>query len=1349
MLEYRLALCLSLVCTALNAQTSSDNNCTRDSSGNDIKCPSSITSENITYNVDKDGNLQSNSGNTISISGGSLKLTFSDVVKTLTTTTTINISGGSMEVNWSGDSSADSSVDSNANAKNGIFELRENASLSVSSGSFKSDYLVNLSKQNNGNGNNGSISITGGNFKVGYLGNGNSSNKDTKITFKASSGTLKATAFENYGTAKLENGTSMINNLTNYNSLTISGGTNTISYLVNNGTADINSTSSTSSTNTTISNGTNTITYLSNSGTLNISNGTNNITTFSNSGTATISGGTNNFKDSASSTNSQDSTSNSMGDSTNDSSGNITNTSKIENSGTLTISGGMNTIGNFLNSTNGTTTISGGTNNIDYIENYANLIFGSTTTTNGTTTNSTLIATIKNSLYNYGTATITVNQQLKLESNANFENYGTLSGSGKIEGGIFHHYGTFSGVKGEMFSNLDFNNYTNLTIKNNSSSSDSGDLDKLDVNNFGNYASSGNELSLEGNLTTKGFDNGLWANFVVKSGGTLTINTGGKTTIDCSNNSDATCCKNGTSGSNSTCEIESSAQNSAGFFTLESGGNVKSHIDFINTGYLIIEGGTFEVTKAQDSTQNTQDSSQDSTPSLKNQNGVIYLKGGSIKGNIETNGYFSMSGGTIENGLTNHNNFLLSNGNIKDKIINEGGTFTITGGSFGDSATSSTTSSTTSNDYVFTNKIWEQDSGDSTDSSSSDSNKTYTAATLNIYGGNTSISTLKNESKTISDKTYQSVININGGTLKITDKLDNEGIIYAYSGTLSAEKLLQNNNGVITAYSGATISAKEFDWGSGLVNFVNGNSGYLSFDCVKISTSSTTSNNCTTSTATSTTSGNSRLNMDFSLVPIVFGKDYYVIKTESSPSNVDKINVESNAKNNLAESAKDKLTFTTSYKNGYIAVSASMSETSDSLQSLLSQNALKSLGETVDLLDSIKNIDSSDVLSHIISNPNKVASELKSNNESIATNHAKSTHYNLATSLNTLNRLNKSSTPRKIAFSDTIAPTYNFANANKKKHPLIRFANYEKSQEEAHDSSDSSDSNETFTLEDLALEYQEELENAKLKYNQLIDYDNNLYASLFGIFGSYGGSKLNAFGFIAGYDIKLNDGLILGANFSYANANKSHNIGLGGYGRAYIQNNEIDFGFNVNVALSGYDYSFLGYEHKADFTSFGFNANATYGYLFNVYKTQFFKPFAGISLYYANTPQYKENGKYARHFYTQNSFEMSLDLGAEYRVFLKKNYYVFAQLKFEQFVVNTQNGLFMRFGDGTKFNLAQYKGYRNYIQALIGGDFAIIKDTFNVTANIGYKMAIMRGKINNKDIDENFITINVGAKYMF
>ena len=1198
-------------------------------SGNEIQCDS-VTSEadSYTYKVERNASIlrPKNSGTELSVSGGSLTLTFAPSITNLYMLTNLSVSGGVMSVNYDG------------NRGNGTFELQESAKLEVKGGTFKGGIV-----RNNTNTNGGGITLSSGTIDIKHLENGDNAHKNAKL--EISGGELKAIYLINYGVANFNGGSNNISgNLENHNSLSISNGKNTIAYLTNSsgGTA-------------TISGGTNTITTLSNTANLTISGGTKNeISYLTNSGgTAEIKGGTNN----------------------------ISNLSNIAN---LNISGGTNTITAFSN-TKGTTTISGGTNDITELSNTANL-----TLKNGGNT------TIKTMLYNSGTLDLQNGANLKLDSSANLYNYGTLSGGGTISGGIFNHYGTFNNFSG-TFNDSTFNNFANLTIKNNGSS---GDLANLSVKNFGNYyANSASKLTLESTLTTQGFTNSILASFVVQSGGNLTINAGGTQTITCDNNSTSCPC----TGGQQTCTINLVAQNAGGFFTLENGGKVDSKIDFTNTGYLTINGGDFSVASGK---------------ALKNEgNGVIALKGGTIKGSVENiSGSFNMSGGTIESTLKNNGNFTLSGGEIKGAITNEGGNFAISGG-------------TTSGE--FKNQVRKIENKDKDDNITSTD---YKGANLIILG-NANITTLNNQSQNGTN----SVISIEGGKLE-SENLTNAGLIQAIRGSLSATNLLNNNGGSITAYSGGTITAQSFQWGNGIVNYINGNNGDLNL------------NNITITANQSNTANQSKLNMDFSSLPLVFGAEYKVIKSDSSPTNLNQLTITSNVQNNLANTTN--LTFTTKYDNvsKYIIVSTAIDNANAPLRTLLSTSALQTLGATTNQLDALKRLDKNEVLSNIISNPARIANELKTSNAVVATNHTKNSHLNLATSLNTLNRLSKHSTPKKLAFSDMLKPNYRFSlNAKptkKPKNPLIRFANFSDSDAE------STDDNGTFTLEDLRAEHKAEVEAAKLKYNQLLDYENNLYASIFGIFGDFGGIKTNAYGLVAGYDTKIGDRFIVGANLSYANVSKAHNIGVGGYGRAFVLNNEIDFGLNFNYALSEYATQMLGNTQSAKFSSFGLNANVEYGYLFNVYKTQFFKPFGGLNLYYATTPSYAESGKYAHAVETQHSVEMSFDLGAEYRLFLKKYYYLFAQVRFEQFVLNASNGLNMSFvGDSEKFEFSKYKGYKNYLQFLVGGDFALIKNTLNITANVGYKMTIAKSSVEilgeKREIGESYISASVGLKYLF
>ena len=87
-------------------------------------------------------------------------------------------------------------------------------------------------------------------------------------------------------------------------------------------------------------------------------------------------------------------------------------------------------------------------------------------------------------------------------------------------------------------------------------------------------------------------------------------------------------------------------------------------------------------------------------------------------------------------------------------------------------------------------------------------------------------------------------------------------------------------------------------------------------------------------------------------------------------------------------------------------------------------------------------------------------------------------------------------------------------------------------------------------------------------------------------------------------------------------------------------------------------------------------------------------------------------------------------------------------------MLNASNGLNMSFvGDSEKFEFSKYKGYKNYLQFLLGGDFAVIKDTLNITANVGYKMTIAKSVVRTlgieREIGESYISASVGVKYLF
>ncbi|RDU65504.1 autotransporter outer membrane beta-barrel domain-containing protein [Helicobacter sp. MIT 14-3879] len=1027
--------------------------------------------------------------------------------------------------------------------------------------------------------------------------------------------------------------------------------------------------------------------YIKNAGIILLNNGTSNITSLDNQKEIIINKGINTIN----------TLTNENG--ANTSINNGTNTlENIINGGSIIIAGGDNTFTNITNNTN--ININNGTNTLENIINGGSIIIagGDNTFSNLVNNNSTTIISgtnIINKSFN-NQKTLNLTSTLKISKDATFYNYGSINGDGTIQDGSFQHYGNLSGFNGSINTD-NFINFTALNINNNSP--------KFSVKNFNNEGS----LIIEQNLDVNSFRNsGIYSHTYLKNS---TLNIKGQTQIKCEEKQDSICPCNG--DSTKQCSLIASAHN-GGFFYLQ-GGSIDSKITFNNSGILDLESGTLKITR---------NNSNGEKNTLEN-TGVIRLHGASIDSDIlnSSNATFSLDSGSIKGNINNDGNFNIKGGNITGNINNNGGIINISDGSInGD----------------LTNQILAKDITDKDGNPIGD--KQYKEGCIYI-NGNTTITNLINGNSTQTNK-YKSKITLAQGNLTIsksllnkeqgvlesfsninTETLTNNGVINIYSGGIKSQ-ILDNNKGIITSYKGSSVSADTLSWGNGTIKYINGYNGELNFTTINALL-------------------DSKLNLDFSNEALVFGKEYRIIKTNSS--NINNITIESNIKDNLNN--KDYINFKQSIQNGYFIITAIPQNDikNQNLDSILSPKALNELGETTNMLNSLKSINSNEILAKILSNPSQVAYNLESSNYNVARNNAKNNKIQLANTLSNLNRLNKKTTPILLSQkTKIIAPTYSF---NKQKNDLIKLTKTKDSIDEEF---------EEYLKENFKDEIEEETkdeekEAVELKYNQILDYDNNLYASIFGIFGKFDKKNANTYGIITGYDKKINNNIIIGGNISYGVINtSSHNLGIGGYGRVYILNSEIDFNLNFNFGFSGFKNNFLDKIQDSNIFSFGLNGNINYGYLFNIYKENYIKPFGGINLYYAITPSYKENGEYARNINTTNSTEISLELGLEYRVIIKKLYYFYIQAKIEQFILNSSNGLTMNFiGDSTKFEIAKYSGYKDYAWVIAGGDFSVIEDILNITANIGFKAAILRSKINSRAISENYAIINAGIKYLF
>lgn len=1114
-----------------------------------------------------------------------------------------------------------------------VERLNLSATLTITGGSVN----INWDSKNNSKGafylqENSQLNIKNGSFKSDSIMNNSGGNNGIIIE----GGTLESKMLTNNASGKiqLQNGSLKTTRLDNYGTLEISNGTSNISGdLQNNGEASI-------------SGGTNTITNLYNNKNISISNGTNTITAFINDGSATISNG-------------------------------VSNTiTTLSNRGDLTISGGTaNTITTLTN--NKTLSISNGTNTIDTLQN-----FGTATISGGTNTIGTRFNNNGNLKLESGNLTL---QKYNITSNkaeAILNNNGVISGAGGISGGTIYHNGKFENFSGKL-SNLNFANYTTLNIGGANSN-----INGSQFNSLNNFSNSG-YLNIESTLSANGFSN---YNVARLKADTLTINGGGKIAISC-NDSNTSCPCNG--DKNKICEVAlSSAQNSR-YLYLE-GGSIDSKISFSNTGLLDLSKGNFIV---------------DSTKSLDNNGGVIKLHGSAnITADINNKGTFSIeadSSGKVVGKVNNEGAIYMRGGSIEGDIANNGGSFNLSGGSINGNFSNKTTQVTATDPNC-------------TPSATDSCKLTTNNQALLIISGDSKIDGVLTNAKA-DDIKYNPRIDIIGGNTTITT-LNNQSQLTAYQGSLSAT-MLNNSGGNLTAYQGSKITANTFAWGNGSINYINGNVGDLEFNTI---------NNIT---------ANSILNLDFKSESLIFNKEYKIIKTDSSPTGLDDLTIKSEIQDNLKDS--NTILFTKNYNNGYFTITASMNDKnieSKSLDSILSTNALQSLQGTEHMLDSLRKIDNDEVLANVLSNPSKVATSLNASNYNVSKNNARGNEIQLANTLSTLNRLNKQTTPMLLSQTQNIIkPNYSFT---KTKNPLIRLASSRDSLDDEYDK----------YVKDNFKEDSDELkpEAVELKYIQKLDYENSIYTSIFGIFGEFDNASTNSFGVISGYDTKLSDNIILGGNLSYAMMSGAHNLGVGGYGRAYLGNHEIDFSLNTNFSFNEMSNTFLDKEQVADIFSFGLNGNVNYGYLFNIYKQNYIKPFTGVNLYYALTPSYKEKGQYAREVSSLNTMQLSLELGLEYRVILKKLYYLYVQAKIEQFVLNHSNNLQISFiGDSTSFEIAKYGGYKNYAWVILGGDFSVIRDSLNVTANVAYKGAIIRSKINDKSISENYAIVNVGIKYLF
>ncbi|MDE6886652.1 MAG: autotransporter outer membrane beta-barrel domain-containing protein [Helicobacteraceae bacterium] len=784
-------------------------------------------------------------------------------------------------------------------------------------------------------------------------------------------------------------------------------------------------------------------------------------------------------------------------------------------------------------------------------------------------------------------------------------------------------------------------------------------------------------------------------------------------------------------------EVQIFVNEALGIFSLD--GNVKltSEANMLNNGKMELKSGNLTI---QNKTLTNQDSrsiinldgANLDIKTLENLQGTFNANSGNLKAeNIDNKGIFNANGGTIS----------------VDYFSNNGGSIVVREDSQINKKDGSTKG--TINNNVLSEAI--KDSNRCKIYNQQDSTKCDEYETIGSRGITSTITLesktltadIKNDSKTFNDivdllkcnqydskgmcveyakitQTFSSTIQSKGNS-KIAGNVENKGNVVTLNGSIftiqgnfknyGADSTGGGNiGGNITALKDSTLTISNFDWGNGTINYINGNNGIITLNNI--------TNILQDTTSPSDNTKNSNINLNFSTKPMQTNIAYEIFNVTGTATDLESKKDNINVTDNLVIK-KEYLDITRKYENSKFSVTYSYKDSAlkQNLENILQEEAKNTLQNqgTLDMLDELKAIKGENMLSQIISSPSQISNELKNINSNIAKANRASlqTSLILASNLSNLNRLNKATT------------TNFYAQASKRQNLQIRTISSDLPKNLNEDSIDESYLGEDFN--------ESIFRNMVKIYEQEFDYLNNLYASIFGIFGKFDNSTLASFGFIVGYDRKIMDNFLLGGSVSYGmlnSTNLSNNLLAGLYSRIYLQNSEIDISANFNLGINESEGYFLG-KSRARFLSYGFNLSANYGYLANLLENHFFKPSIGLNVYYNLTPKYQSIGNIAQNIASQSSVEISLDIGVEYRFYVDESY-LFAKVSFEQFLLNNSNSIQMSFvGSANRFEIAKYGGNKNYIYILLGGDFGLIENTLNLNANIGFKSALSKSRIYN------------------
>ncbi|MCV3382483.1 autotransporter outer membrane beta-barrel domain-containing protein [Campylobacter sp. IFREMER_LSEM_CL292] len=275
--------------------------------------------------------------------------------------------------------------------------------------------------------------------------------------------------------------------------------------------------------------------------------------------------------------------------------------------------------------------------------------------------------------------------------------------------------------------------------------------------------------------------------------------------------------------------------------------------------------------------------------------------------------------------------------------------------------------------------------------------------------------------------------------------------------------------------------------------------------------------------------------------------------------------------------------------------------------------------------------------------------------------------------------------------------------------------------------------------------------------NYVDNYNNSIWGNVIGGANIIDGDSGALYGATIGMDRKVNDDVIIGAYFTYANADikdnlltqKSDNFQFGAYSNIHISPKvEVNVKAYAQISPTDQDIVNRGFNttNSADFNRKFLGLSANMGYIFDFSNnTLFIKPFAGANYYYAYTPSYKENGIAGKDVNSASNNSISLELGAEFRKYMSETSYLFITPKIEQYVMNNGDDYVASLNGVALPSVKSDDKKKTYGQIIIGGNVDI-SEQFSLNAGVGAKQ-ILAGKTDGKN--ETYVSGQVGFKYKF